>query len=124
MDRETHVAAVAKARLTRIQSHPYSNRRRCRPLLKRQNTLPLGSRHDGSACAAKDREEPVALAVDLDPAMLLENRAEQLVVPREQLAVALSAQLLEQPSRALDVRKQEGDRAARKLGCGWHPAPS
>src|SRR5439155_14027814 len=124
VDRKTDIAAVAQSRLACIEPHAHPNQSLMRPHLPREHTLRLRRCRDSRSGTAKDREERVALPVDLDPSVLLEDRAKQLVVPAEQLAVALAAKLLEQPRRALDVREQEGDRAARKLGRGWHPAPS
>ena len=60
-------------------------------------------------------EKRVSLGVDLVAAVLGEGLAQDALVLREHLAVAL-AQLLEQPRRPLDVREEEGDGADRQLG--------
>ena len=66
---------------------------------------------------AKGDEEGVALRVDLLAAVLFECGAQDPAVLGQHLAVPVS-QLLEQARRALDVREEEGDGPARKLG---HP---
>ena len=49
-------------------------------------------------------------------------RPEELVVEREELSVLVSAQVLQELGRALDVREQEGDGAGRKcVHSAWLP---
>ena len=67
-------------------------------------------------CGGKGDEEGVALRVDLDPAVRGERGAESAPVLRQRLGVRLGPERVQQPRRALDVREEEGDRAARELG--------
>jgi hypothetical protein len=60
-------------------------------------------------------EEGVALAVDLDAAVLGEGIPQQAAMLGNNGAVAL-AELFEQPRRALDISEKEGDRSARQVG--------
>ena len=70
--------------------------------------------------APEDEEEGVALPVDLRPVMGAEGLAQQRVVLREQGAVALAAQLLQEPRRALDVREEKGDRPGGEVPSSRH----
>jgi hypothetical protein len=84
------------------------------PVLGRERRLRSDGRTDGGAGAVEDREERVALAVDSSPACRFEGPADQPVVRREELAVAIAAERLQQLRRALDVGEDEGDGAGRK----------
>ncbi len=81
VDRKTDIAAVAQSRLACIEPHPHPNQSLMRPHLPREHALRLRRCRDSRSGTAKDREERVALPVDLDPSVLLEDRAKQLVVP-------------------------------------------
>ena len=59
--------------------------------------------------------ERVALHLHLDAAVPGERLAQQAAVILERPHVRLLAELLQQPRRALDVREEQRDRAARKL---------
>ena len=76
--------------------------------------LPFGSRERRVSRSAKRDEERVPLRVDLLSAMCLERGAQDSAVVGEHLPVLVS-QLLDQPGRALDVREEERDCAAREL---------
>src|SRR5204862_3668999 len=52
--------------------------------------------------------------VDLGPTRGFDRYPQQLTLPRQQLAVAVTAEPLEQPRRALDVREQERHRSLRQ----------
>ena len=72
----------------------------------------------GFECARRGREgdeEGVALRVDLDAAVSLERVAQDAAVLGQRVRVALRAELVEKPRRALDVGEEKGDGAARKL---------
>jgi hypothetical protein len=60
----------------------------------------------------KDDEEAVALRRDLHPAVALEGIAQRSIVRAQDVRIAL-AELVEQPSRALDVREEERERSGR-----------
>src|SRR5207302_9106097 len=64
-------------------------------------------------------EERVAGGVDLDSAMTRPHLAQDPLMFREHLGVAVT-ELLQQTRRALDVGEEERDRPGRKLGP--HPA--
>jgi hypothetical protein len=64
-------------------------------------------------CCREGDEERVALRVHLDAAMGAKCRPEDAAMLRQRLGVTLRAELVQQPRRALDVRKEEGD------GAGW-----
>ena len=65
---------------------------------------------------AKWNESPCISTSTPPPAT--EGRAEESAVVLERPHVRLLAELLQQPCRALDVREEQGDRAARKLRHG------
>ena len=60
-------------------------------------------------------EERVALRVDFDSPLLCARVADDAPVFGERLRVRLGAELVQQPRRALDVREEEGDGAAREI---------
>ena len=70
----------------------------------------------GALRGRESDEECVALRVDLYAAVGPARIAQRPAVLGERLAVRLRAELPEQPSRALDVGEEEGDRPARKIG--------
>jgi hypothetical protein len=109
MDVRADVAPVADDRLAGVDADPDSDRaagERRDGLLGRRYCLPRrGERH----------EERVALGVDLDPAVPGESLAEHAAVLLEHVGVALCAELVEQPRRALDVREEQRHGAGRKL---------
>ena len=119
--READVPVLAEGRLARVQPHPHLDDRAVRPLLRHQAPLSGDRGLERGARAAEDREERVALPVDLDPARLLEREPEHLVVEAEHLPVLLAAELLQELRRALDVAEQEGDGSGRKVAHGWVP---
>ena len=74
MHGEADVAVLADRRLAGVHAHPDPNDRSVGPLLSEQGALAGDRRLDRRAGAPEDREEGVALAVDLDPARILESR--------------------------------------------------
>jgi hypothetical protein len=60
-------------------------------------------------------EEGVSLGVDLDTVVARAGVADRLSVRAERLGVPLRAELAKQPCRPLDVREEEGDRAAGEI---------
>lgn len=77
--------------------------------------LSLDGSSDRVACAREDEEERVALRVDLDPVAGREGVTDDSPVRGQHLAVVV-AEALEELRRVLDVREDEGDRSAGKLG--------
>jgi hypothetical protein len=115
--RQADVAVRADARLAGVQAHPDANVDVVGPLLLGERTLRRRRRLHAGTGAAEDDEERVALGLDLHPATVGEGRAQEAVVGRQDLPVPVAPQLREQPSRAFDIGKQEGNRA-RGQGCG------
>ena len=60
-------------------------------------------------------EEGVTLRVDLDPALRGTGLADDAAVLGERIGVALGAERVQQPRRALDVGEEEGDGAGREV---------
>jgi hypothetical protein len=122
---DADVVVPAQHPLAGVQAHPHPHREPLRPPVGGQ--APLG-RHRGPdrrPRAGEDGEERVALGADLDPLPVPDGPAQEgrVLVPDRRVA---SAQLLEQPGRALDVGEQEGDgpgRQLRDLGPARRPWP-
>jgi hypothetical protein len=114
VDGEPDVAVCSDAGLAGVQPHADAHLHVVRPVVLGERELPGGGGLERRAGAAEDDEERVALGVDLDPANLRERRAQEAVVRREHVAVAVAAELLEQTRRALDVREQEGHGPGRQ----------
>ena len=118
VDVDADVVVPAQHPLAGVQAHPHPHREPLRPGVGGQ--APLG-RHRGPDRRHRAREggeERVALGADLDPVPVPDGPAQdgRVLVPDRRVA---SAQLLEQPGRALDVGEQEGDgpgRQRRHLG--------
>jgi hypothetical protein len=86
-----------------------------RPGFVHERALDGHGRRDGVRRAAEGDEERIAGRIDLIAAVRRERLSNQGLVPGEQIAVAFAADLLEERGRTLDVREQEGDRAAQTL---------
>ena len=80
--------------------------------MREQRDLALDGGEQGVACAREGDEERVSLRVDLVAAVSSEGRPQQTLMLAEHLSVAVP-QLLDEPRRPLDVREEEGHRAAR-----------
>ena len=113
VDGEADVAVAACDRLAGVQAHSHLHLVAREPRLGGKCGLRRGGSRDGGTRAAEDGEEGIALAVDLDSAGRPKGLLEQAVVGRQELRVAVAAELLQQPRRAFDVREQESD------GAGW-----
>src|SRR3954447_15216725 len=118
VDRVADVPVGADARLAGVEAHAHAQLDAFRPLVLRERALAGAYRRDRRARAAEDDEEGVALGVDLDPARLAERLAQEPAVRAQHLAVAVTAERLEQARRALDVGEQEGHRARGQGGRG------
>jgi hypothetical protein len=108
---EADVAVAAEDRLAGVDPHAHPHRGILRPLVRGEGALCCAGGPHRRAGAAESREKGIPLGVDLDPARLGEGRAQQPVVRREHLAVAVAPQRLEQPRGALDVAEQERHRS-------------
>ena len=109
VDAEADVPLVGGDRLCGVDADPHAD------VFVRAGALHQSSSGNRVARARKGDEERVALRVHLVPALLLEDHPCELTVVQEN-ARELVAELLQQPSRTLDVREEEGDCATRKLG--------
>jgi hypothetical protein len=98
-----------------VHPHPHLHFVAGRPRLGRKGSLRRRGSPDRGTCASENGEEGISLLVDLDSPGCVESLGEQAIVGRQELRVAVAADLLQQPRRALDVREQEGDGAGRKL---------
>jgi hypothetical protein len=83
--------------------------------MRGERSLGRERRLDGVPCPPERDEERIPLRVYLLPPGVLESLAQEPLMVGEHLHVAL-AELLHQGRRALDVRKEEGDRTARQVG--------
>ena len=108
VDVDADVALVGHDRLAGVDAHADADR----AVLERVPRF--GGRRDGVGGARKRDEEGVALGVDLDARVPGERVPQGAPVLGEQIGVARPV-LLEEPRRALDVREEKGDGAAREL---------
>jgi hypothetical protein len=67
-------------------------------------------RRDRILCAPEGDEKGVALSVDFPAPELVDGRPQEALVLGKGIPVPIT-EVLEQPSRALDVGEQEGDRS-------------
>ena len=114
VDGEADVSVFAERRLARVDAHAHADDRPPGPLLASERLLAGDRALDGRARAAEDREEGVALPVDLGAARVLEGLPEELVVDREDATVVGTPEVLQELGRALDVGEEERDRAGGK----------
>jgi hypothetical protein len=108
-------AGIALARhpqLTGVQAHPHLD------LAGRERLLTLRRGSQRLDWIGKGIQERVSLRVDLDPALGREGSAKEPPVLGECLDVGGLAELVDQPTRALDVREQHGDASGRQLTIG------
>ena len=88
MHAEPVVALGVERGLAGMNAHPNLDRRPLRPVVLGEGTLTGHRRgHRLPGCDERD-EERIALRTDLEPAVLLECRPEQLVMSREHVRVA------------------------------------
>lgn len=81
----------------------------------REYTLRLSRGPNGVLGAAEGNKKGIPLRVDLVAAVLRECLPQQPSMVLERVAVSIRAQLVEQLSRPLDVRKEESDGAGREV---------
>ena len=111
VDVHADVALVGDDRLTGVDAHPDADRA--------GGERSLGC-SGGGDCPFRGREgdeEGVPLRVDLDAAVARERFPQHPPMLAEEVRVPLAV-LAQQPGRALDIREEEGDRAARELAHG------
>ena len=109
---EADVPLLRQARLARMQPHPNADR----PV--GQRPLAVGGRGDGVRGAAEGDEERVTLRVDLDAFVVGKGGAESPPMLVERLRVIV-AELVQQPSRPLDVGEQQRHDTSREIA--HHP---
>ena len=105
---DADIALVREQRLARVQAHPHPNRSRLERVAR------LGRRGQGVRRLGEGDEERVALGVHLDATVTLESVAQDTTVLGQRPRVII-LKLLQQTSRALDVREKERDVARRKV---------
>ena len=109
MDVDPDVALAGDDRRARVQ--PNADRDcaigECSARCERGSGGPLGGRESD--------EEGVALSVHLYTAVLDESRAQDAPVLGQRIRVRVRAELVQQPSRALYVSKEECDGAGRNV---------
>src|SRR5581483_7121871 len=120
VDGDPDVAVAADRRLAGVQPHPHAHLRLPGPPLGRERTLRGRRRRRRSRRAHEDAEERVSGRVDLGAAARLDRLSQQLALPRQQRAVAVAAEPLEQPRRPLDVCEQERHRPLRQRRLRHH----
>ena len=114
VDAEAHVALPGGGGLAGVDAHPDPQLRALRPFVLGETPLCLDGCRHRFLRPPKGDEERISLCVDLVPELRCKRVAQDPLMLLQRLAVAL-AQLLQQPSRALDVGEQEGDGADREL---------
>ncbi len=109
MDVPTDVALVSEKRCPRVQTHTYLNGaggKRPSQLCRR------------GECARRGREgeeKGIALRVDFDAVVASASISYQAAMLGECFRIALGAEFLEQPRRALDVGEEKGDRSGGEI---------
>jgi hypothetical protein len=93
-----------------MHTDPYVNRTRRERIRDRRGGGKRGR------CGAEREEEGIALRIDLHPTLGSACFSDQAPVLGECLRVQLSAELVQEPGRALDVGEEEGDSADGKVG--------
>jgi hypothetical protein len=109
MDVPADVALVSEKRCPRVQTDTYLNGagRKC-----------LGHLSRCGECSRRGREceeEGITLRVDFDAVIAGTGLSYQAAMLGKRFRIARGAELLEQPCRALDVGKEEGDRSGREI---------
>ena len=122
---ESEIAAVVTdRRLASVQSHPHAHHGVGRPGVNGEGTLGGIRRADRVVSTPEREEEFLAARIDLEPACLVNGRAQQpaMVTGNRRPAVA---EPLHQFRRSLDISQQERDGACwQSGGCGCHSASS
>ena len=114
---EPCITLVRGERLARVDSDPNPNRP-----LRGQSNLRLDCPRECVGRLRESNEEGIALGVDFDTAVALEDRPQQASVPCQRVRILL-AELLQQARRAGDVGEEQGDGPRRQLahGCSLLP---
>ncbi len=106
VDVDADVAFFGHDRLARVHAHADPDE------AVREHLLRLGGRRDGVGGSWERDEEGVTLRVDLDARVAREGIPQRAPMIGEELDVSRPV-LAQESRRALDVREEEGDGAAR-----------
>ena len=115
VDVQPDVALIGDHRLTRVQSHSNAHRTAVERLPA------IGGCCERILDPDERNEEGVALGIHLDAAVACEGFPQDAAVLGQRVCVSV-AELVQQPSRALDVGEEERDGAGRELAHlleGW-----
>jgi hypothetical protein len=115
MHGDSHIFPAADKSLARVETHADMDLRSLRPLCIRDPALAVSRGGEGVGGTSKRNEEGVAFGVHFPAIMGADHFTEQTVVLPKDGRIGLATQFVQQPSRTLDVREQEGDRAGREL---------
>jgi hypothetical protein len=121
MHRDSHIFPADEKSLARVETHADMDLRSLPPLCTRDPALAVSRGGEGVGGASKRNKEGVAFGVHFPTMMCGDHFAEQTVVLPKDGRVRLATQFAQQPSRPLDVREQEGDRAGRELRRRYGP---
>ncbi len=121
-DVEAEVALLHDRRLARVQAHADADGGALGPFVRRVRTLRLDRGRDRVACAREREEERIALGIDLDPVRRHEGLADEPPMCREDVPI-VTAELLQELGRALDVGEHEGHGSAGQGLHGRHRRP-
>ena len=110
---DTDVTLVGSTRLTGVDPHPHVHPRGCKRALRLDCGL-----HRRPSRRERDQKR-VPLRIDLHTAVCGGSLADQVPVIRQRLLL-LAPELLQEPSRALNIREQKRDGACRKFSHGRH----
>jgi hypothetical protein len=108
MDVDADVALLGEERLARVQAHPDADRSGL------ERNLSVDSRGKCIRGPREGDEERVSLRVDLDATVPAKTFTQRLSMVAKHIRVRI-AELVQQPSRSLDVREEEGDCPGWKL---------
>jgi hypothetical protein len=108
------VAFCSNARFARVHAHSHSHEDAVGPFVVAKRTLCVQRSRDRILRAREHDEERVALRVDLAAVRCGERLTQQPMVVEQDPGVGV-AQPLQERSRSLDVRKEEGQRSVREL---------
>jgi hypothetical protein len=109
VDVDADVSLVGDERLARVEPNAHADRAGL------ERSLPVGSRSKCIRGPREGDEERISLRIDLDAAMPAEAFAQRLPMLAERIGVGI-AELVQKPSRALDVGEEKGDCAGGQLG--------
>jgi len=115
MYRECDVLGPDRRCQPHVHAHPNSDLDTFRPALWLKRSLPLGACPRRVADLPEGDEEAVPLRVDLVAAVRCPSPPQQLLVPVQNVGVAV-AETAQKPGRALYVREDERNDARRQ---GW-----